>query len=114
MESKTKIFKALSDFNRLRILKALQSKILCACEIKELIGLANSTISQHLKILKNAGFIVENKSGKWINYLINPHPSDVRVGNILMSLDFWIDDDETIIKDKTRLKGLCRDEICKS
>ena len=114
MEEKTKIFKALSDFNRLRILKALQSKILCACEIKELIGLANSTISQHLKILKNAGFVVENKSGKWINYLINPHPSDVRIVNILMSLDFWIDDEETIIMDKTKLKGLCRDDICKS
>ena len=61
MEDKTIIFKALSDLNRLRILKALQRKVLCVCEIKELLGLANSTVSQHLKILKSAGFVVEQK-----------------------------------------------------
>jgi ArsR family transcriptional regulator len=112
MEDNTKIFKALSDFNRLRILKALQSKILCVCELRELLDLANSTVSQHLKILKNTEFITENKSGKWVNYLINPNPSDPRVSSILSTLDYWISDEETIIEDKKKLKHLCREKIC--
>lgn len=112
MSEKTKIFKALSDFNRLRILKALQSKVLCVCEIRGLLELANSTVSQHLKILREAGFIVESKNGKWVNYSINPNPSDSRISTILTSLDFWINDEDSIIADKKIIKNLCRDEIC--
>jgi ArsR family transcriptional regulator, arsenate/arsenite/antimonite-responsive transcriptional repressor len=112
MKNKTKIFKALSDFNRLRVLKALQSKILCVCEIRELLKLANSTVSQHLKVLEQVGFIVGIKSGKWVNYQINPNPQDQRVNTILSSLDFWIDDDYTIIEDKKEIKKICREKIC--
>lgn len=112
MDKKTDIFKALSDFNRLRILKALQSKVLCVCEIKGLLKLANSTVSQHLKVLKNAGFIVESKSGKWVNYLINPTPLDPRISTILSSLDYWIDNEDAIIADKKTILTLNRDEIC--
>lgn len=112
MKDKTKIFKALSDPNRLRVLKALQTKVLCVCEIRELLNLANSTVSQHLKILEQSGFIISNKSGKWVNYLINPNPNDQRVSTILSSLDYWIDDEDLIIADKLIIKTLCRDNIC--
>lgn len=109
-----KIFKVLSDPNRLRILKALQTKMLCVCEIKELLNLANSTISQHLKILKEADFIIEAKDGKWVNYQINTSSSDKRIISILTKLDFWIDDEQTIINDKKKLKTVCRTKICKT
>ena len=112
MNEKTKIFKALSDINRLRILKALQTRTLCVCEIKELLDLANSTVSQHLKILKRTGFIIEEKEGKWVNYSINPQPSDQRISSILSSLDFWINDDKTIINDKKIISKLDRKIIC--
>ena len=112
MNDKTKIFKALSDPNRLRILKALQTKYLCVCEIKELLNLANSTVSQHLKILKDTGFIIEEKEGKWVNYMINPRPTDQRISSLLSSLDFWIDDEEMIIEDKKKVKNLDRNIIC--
>ncbi len=112
MEDKTKIFKALSDINRLRILKALQARSLCVCEIKELLGLANSTVSQHLKILKESGFILEEKDGKWVNYMINQRPDDQRINSILASLDFWISDEQIIINDKKKIAGLDRITIC--
>ena len=112
IDEKTKIFKALSDQNRLRILKALQTKVLCVCEIRELLQLANSTVSQHLKILKEAGFIAEQKDGKWVNYKINLNPTDERVIAILTSLDFWISDEVAIIKDKKKIKYLNRNVIC--
>jgi len=114
MKDNTKLFKALSDVNRLRILKALQSKTLCVCEIKELLNLANSTVSQHLKLLKEVGFIIEEKEGKWSNYLINSLPGDSRVNAILNSLDFWISDEDMIIRDKKKIKLLNRVNICNS
>jgi len=108
----TKIFKALSDNSRLRILKMLQSKSLCVCEIQDVLGLAASTVSKHLSILREAGFIAEEKDGRWVNYMINPHPNDTRISSILSSLDFWISDEETIISDKRKLKNVDRYLVC--
>ncbi|NMB80192.1 MAG: winged helix-turn-helix transcriptional regulator [Ignavibacteria bacterium] len=112
MEDKVKFFKALSDSNRLRILKMLQTKPLCVCEITHVLGLATSTVSQHLKILKESGFILEEKEGKWVNYFINPRPSDSRITSLLTSLDFWIADQSIIIDDKKRVLESDRNIIC--
>lgn len=112
IKENTKIFKALSDINRLRILKALQSRTLCVCEIRQLLGLANSTVSQHLKILKETGFILEKKEGKWVNYSINSNPEDKRISSIISTLDFWIADSNIIIKDKKTINKLDRNLIC--
>lgn len=108
----TKIFKALSDNSRLRILKMLQSKSLCVCEIQEILGLATSTVSKHLSILREAGFITEEKDGKWVNYMVNLHPEDSRISSVLSSLDFWIADEEIIIDDKNKMKSISRYNIC--
>jgi len=108
----TKIFKALSDPNRLRILKMLQTKSLCVCEITDVLRLATSTVSKHLSILKSTGFIIETKDGKWVNYLINPRPSDARISSVLSTLDFWISDDQMIISDKQRVQKVDRNEVC--
>lgn len=112
MQETLEIFKALADQNRLRILKALQTRKLCVCEIRELLQLANSTVSQHLKILKEADFLLEEKDGRWVNYMINPRPSDKRIITILASLDYWITNDDEIINDKTKIKNLDRNIIC--
>ena len=106
------IFKALSDKNRLRILKMLKKKFLCVCEITEVLQLATSTVSQHLSILNEAGFIIEQKDGKWVNYAINLKPSDPRVSKMLASLDFWINDDQIIIKDLQKVRVVDRNKIC--
>ena len=42
------------------------------------------------------GFIIEEKDGKWVNYMINPHPADPRVSSIISTLDFWIADQKII------------------
>jgi ArsR family transcriptional regulator, arsenate/arsenite/antimonite-responsive transcriptional repressor len=112
VQDKTRLFKALSDPNRLRILKALQTRMLCVCEIRELLGLANSTVSKHLSILRHSGFIIEEKDGKWMNYMINPRPTDARISSILSTLDFWINDEKSIIDDKHKINSLDRNIIC--
>lgn len=112
IEEKTKFFKTLSDPNRLRILKMLQLKPLCVCEITEILQLATSTVSKHLSILKETGFIIEEKDGKWVNYMINPHPDDPRISSVISTLDFWIADPKTIDKDKSRVLKVNRYEVC--
>jgi len=113
MKESQNIFKTLSDNNRLRILKMLQIKPLCVCEIREILQLASSTVSQHLSILKNEGFILEERDGKWVNYLINQMPADRRISAILSQLDFWIGDSELIEADKQQVKTVNRFEVCK-
>ncbi len=112
IKENTKLFKALSDPNRLRILKMLQSKSLCVCEITDVLNLATSTVSKHLSILRDTGFIIEEKDGKWVNYMINPRPSDKRISSILATLDFWISDDNLIILDKQKIQNINRIEVC--
>ena len=61
----TRIFKALADFNRLKIVKLLKEGELCACELTIALSSSQSTVSHHLSVLKNAGLIKERKEGKW-------------------------------------------------
>lgn len=112
MNDNTRLFKVLSDSNRLRILKMLQTKPLCVCEITDILRLAASTVSKHLSILRETGFIIEEKDGKWVNYLINPRPSDTRISSILSTLDFWISDEKTIIADKEKIQKVDRILLC--
>lgn len=112
LKEKTKIFKALSDPNRLRILKMLQAKHLCVCEITNILNLATSTVSKHLSILRDGGFIIEKKEGRWVNFQINPTPPDPRISSILSSLDFWISDNDLIFSDLEKVKNVDRYEVC--
>ena len=61
MRELVKIFKALSDSNRIRIIKMLQIRPLCVCEITAVLNLATSTVSKHLSILREADLIYDIK-----------------------------------------------------
>ena len=106
------IFQTLSDPNRLRILKMLQARSLCVCEITSVLEIGTSTVSKHLSILKIDGFIIDEKDGKWVNYKINPYPADSRVSSILSTLDYWIADEAAIIRDKKKLAKVDRITLC--
>ena len=112
IEEKTRLFKTLSDPNRLRILKMLQVKPLCVCEITDVLQLATSTVSKHLSILKETGFIIEEKDGKWVNYMLNPQPDDPRISSIISTLDFWIADQKVISADKAKVTKVDRYTVC--
>ena len=71
MRELVKVFKALSDSNRIRILKMLEVRPLCVCEITNVLQLAASTVSKHLSILRDVDLIDDEKDGKWVNYYLN-------------------------------------------
>ncbi len=69
-EAKGKVFKALSDAIRLRILGLLSSREMCVCEVMVALNLTQPTASHHLRILENVGLVKDRKEGKWVFYSI--------------------------------------------
>lgn len=68
MREFTAIAKALSDEHRVRALMALRRRELCLCQLVELLGLATSTVSKHMTILRQAGLVEGVKQGRWMYY----------------------------------------------
>lgn len=66
-----KVFKALSDANRRKIIDLLKKKEMKAGEIAEYFNVSKPTISEHLKTLKNADLIQSEKNGQFITYFLN-------------------------------------------
>lgn len=67
---------ALGNENRVKIINLLSSKNLCSCQILEYFHISQPTLSAHMKILKNAGLVIEYPSGKWKNYELNKKTLD--------------------------------------
>jgi ArsR family transcriptional regulator len=66
----SKVFKALADATRLRILKLLEVREMCVCELMIALELTQPTTSHHLGILETVGLIKGRKEGKWVFYSI--------------------------------------------
>lgn len=112
MKILVKTFKALSDTNRIRILKILEVRPLCVCEITAILNLAPSTVSKHLSILREAGFIFDQKENKWVNYYLNSASQLPQIKELLPLLKKWLPDDSVIIKDKEKAKVVNRKILC--
>jgi ArsR family transcriptional regulator len=69
-EAKSKVFKALADPIRLRILGLLSSREMCVCEVMVALDLTQPTASHHLRILENVGLVKDRKEGKWVFYSV--------------------------------------------
>jgi ArsR family transcriptional regulator len=61
-------FKALADPTRLRITVLLSRGELCVCDLTEVLGVPQSTISRHMGKLKSAGLVTDRRAGKWVHY----------------------------------------------
>jgi len=71
LTAEIKVFKAVSDVTRLKILKLLSGGELCICEIMLALKKPQSSISHNLSILEDAGLVKERKEGKWCRYSIS-------------------------------------------
>jgi ArsR family transcriptional regulator len=111
MRNLVKIFKALSDPQRIRILKMLEVRPLCVCEISEILKLANSTVSKHLSLLRDVDFILDKKEGKWVNYSLNPENKNF-VNKLQPLIEDSLKKDKTVKDDIGRIKSIDRHHIC--
>ncbi len=65
-----RIFKALADPNRLRIMLLLLRRELCVCELMFILEMEQSRVSHHMRILRDAGIAEDVREGRWIIYRV--------------------------------------------
>jgi ArsR family transcriptional regulator, arsenate/arsenite/antimonite-responsive transcriptional repressor len=68
----SRLFHALSDETRLQILERLRGGERCVCELTDALDAAQSRLSFHLKVLKEAGLVSDRREGRWMYYTLNP------------------------------------------
>ncbi len=110
------VIKVLADENRVRILLALRGGELCVCQIVELLGLAQSTVSKHLSILNQARLLDSRKEGRWMFYCTSKADSPAEAREIAAVVSRLLADNPAAAEDAKRLKQILkmdRDELCR-
>ena len=113
MKDFIKVMKALSDSNRIKIIKMLQHKTMCVCELQSALQISQPAVSKHLKLLQDASLVDFRKDGLWVNYHLADGRSSPYVANILGNLKHWLEDDAKIAPLLERLPTIRREDICK-
>jgi ArsR family transcriptional regulator len=112
MEDFIKVMKALSDPARVKIIKMLQRKMMCVCELREALEISQSSVSKHLKILEDAGLTDYEKDGLWVNYYLADGGKSPYASSLMGNLRHWLDDEPDIRELIKRLPGIRREDIC--
>jgi len=106
-----RVMKALRDPNRIKIVKMLQHRMLCVCELKSALGLSQPNTSKHLKILEDAGLVESYKDGLWVNYRLADGKGSPYAATILGNMKHWLDDDPEVSKVVEKVPTLDRNKI---
>jgi len=108
------ITKALSDPHRVRALFALRNGELCVCQIIELFGLAPSTVSKHMSILRQAGLVRCRKEERWMYYRL---PDKKGIPTMVQNMFSWVfnglGEDDTIAQDQKALAQIRNQDLLK-
>jgi len=112
VEEFLRVMRACSDRNRVLILKILQQGPRCVCEMQALLGVAQPTVSKHLRILEEAGLIFHRKEGLWVEYALTSGERSPYAAALLGNLRHWLEEDSRWTEIRDRLKGIDRYEAC--
>ncbi len=108
--------KAVGDPTRARILSLLSGgDEICVCQVMAVLDLPQSTASQQLGILRNAGLITGHRRGRWVFYHLTPGGGDDHVGRLVSLMVEWLGDDLTIRADREwwqKLRQIPFDRLC--
>ena len=113
MKDFIKVMKALSDPNRVKILKLLQQKTMCVCELQGALQISQPSVSKHLKLLEDAGLVDYVKEGLWVNYYLADGKASPYAASLLGNLRHWLEDDPEISDLVGIIPFLNREELCK-
>jgi len=108
MRDFAKLFKALSDETRIRILKVLLERECCVCEIMQALDISQSRASRNLGILEDAGFIKSKRDGLWIVYSIDEQKMNSYAASLIKLLRGSLVNEEIILQDRERLSHAVR------
>ena len=112
MEDLVKVFKALSDETRLKILLIISKRTICQKGISRHLGISESAVSQHIKVLKESGIVTGIKQGYSVIYVIND--DCFKEAKFFLKMIDDIEDDTFIDKEKLDAIRLNSCANCKS
>ena len=98
--------KAAGDPTRTRILKLLEGGPLCVCQVQAVLGLAPSTVSKHLTLLRVAGLVSDRRDGRWIHYALAAEERNPYARAVLALLRGPLDREPRILEDRRRLRSV--------
>ena len=110
MEELESLLKALADKNRIRIIKLLESRKMCVCELAFIIGITQPSVSKHLKKLSAVGIVSSKQDHFWTNYYLRRENSQLK--KVLSCFKERLNNDPIIEKDLEKIKRVNRSKLC--
>lgn len=101
-----RLFGALADRTRLRLINLMRDGEVCVCFFVEILGTNQPKISRHLAYLRRAGIVAGRRDGKWIHYRLNT-PADPYAARLLADTQAWLAQDKEMQRDLQRLVKVC-------
>lgn len=108
----SRVFRALGDETRLRIVALLAHGELCVCHVEEALGLSQPNASRQLGILKSVGVVDSRRDGTWVYYRIAEQEHE-QVGRVLTLLTESLSTKRALRSDLVRLRKSCGPAACK-
>ena len=103
LEQFEQVGKAIGDPTRLRILKLLEPGELCVCQVTAVLELAPATVSKHLSLMRQAGLVVQRKTGRWVYYRLADRSVNPYAQAMLTLVRGVLGYDDTITADRRKL-----------
>jgi ArsR family transcriptional regulator len=101
-----RLFRALADPTRLRLLNLMSEQEVCVCYFTAVIGAPQPKISRHLAYLRKAGIVAARRDGKWMHYRLTA-PGDPHAAAVLKSTLAALRTDKQMKRDCERLTRAC-------
>jgi len=99
----SKLFKALSDETRLRIIVLLTERELCVCQMEEALDLSQVKVSRHLTVLRYSGLVKNRQEGIWVYYSLTKPKNEIEEG-LFKSFKKYLYKDEYFANDISKMK----------
>ena len=106
------VMKALADPVRIKIIKMLETREMCVCEVQAALEIPQPTVSKHLKVLEGAGLVASRREGLWINYYLPAEPGSIYAAQILTDLRDWFGNNQEVRKLRKILPDIDRVQVC--
>jgi ArsR family transcriptional regulator len=106
----SRLLEAVADENRLRILKCLQVRPACVCELVQATGMAQPKVSRHLKVLREVGLVSDARDAQWVEYSLVQAPEGAPEAELLALIASWLTRDPQVREDLRRYKTASREQ----
>src|SRR5881628_2733357 len=101
-----KLFRALADSTRLRLLNLMNGREVCVCYFVEILKTSQPKISRHLAYLRRAGIVAARRDGKWMHYRLVP-PPDEHASHIFQEVRALLSEHPEFQRDRETLLKIC-------